>query len=109
MASRFRYLPAKLDGRFRSVNSYEGGRSLRPVIGGGGFPDVEVFAQAAGTDEPGSRQKIAQMTSEECSNVMGSQSAEPLANFSATEVYSVFFEKIFQCRIIEHGFGQQRF
>lgn len=35
-----------------------------------------------------------------------SQSAEPLANFSATEVCSVFFEKIFQCRIIEHGFGQ---
>lgn len=34
------------------------------------------------------------------------QSAEPLANFSATEVCSVFFEKIFQGRIIEHGFGQ---
>ena len=91
MASRFRYLPAKLDGRFRSVNSYEGGRSLRPVIGGGGFRDVDVFAQAAGTNEPGRDKGLRKCRA--CSpqrRGIASESGEPLANFCATEMCSVF-------------------
>ena len=42
MIGAFGIFLQKLDGWRRSVNSYEGGRSLRPVVGGGGFRDVDV-------------------------------------------------------------------